>query len=54
VKVKKHKNKIKSLIKLKKIKPRHIKAIIIQVNIIHIMWMRNIEYEGDNLILVDE
>jgi hypothetical protein len=36
------------------IKPRHIKAIIIQVNRINIMWMRNIEYEGDNLMLIDE
>jgi hypothetical protein len=45
---------MKSLIKLKKIKPRHIKATIIQVNTIHIMWMGNIEYEGDNLMLVDE
>jgi hypothetical protein len=43
-----------SLIKLKKIKPRHIKATIIQVNTIHIMWMGNIEYEGDNLMLVVE
>jgi hypothetical protein len=31
-----------------------IKATIIQVNTIHIMWMGNIEYEGDNLMLVDE
>jgi hypothetical protein len=45
---------MKILIKLKRIKPRHIKAFIIQVNTIHILWMRNIEHEGDNLMLIDE
>jgi hypothetical protein len=29
-------------------------ATIIHANTIHIMWMGNIEYEGDNLMLVDE
>ena len=49
-----NKSQIKSLIRLKKVKPRHIKTIIVQVNTIHIMWMGNIEYERDNLMLVDE
>ena len=31
-----------------------MKTTIIQVKTIHIMWMGNIEYEGDNLMLVDE
>ena len=45
---------MKILIKLKKVKPRHIKAIIIQFKTIHIMQTGNIEYERDNLMLVDE
>jgi hypothetical protein len=31
-----------------------MKETIIQVNTMHIMWMGNIEYEGENLMLVDE
>ena len=42
------------LIKLNKIKPRHVKTTIIQVKTINIMWMGNIEYEEDKLMLVDE
>ena len=42
------------LIELNKVKLRHVKTTIIQVMTMHIMWMGNIEYEGDNLMLVDE
>ena len=54
MKVKKQSKPNKEPNKLKKVKPRHIKAIIIQVKTIHIMWTGNIEYERDNLMLVDE
>jgi hypothetical protein len=48
------KEKKKEPNKTKEDKPRHIKTTIIQVNTIHIMWMGNIEYEEDNLMLIDE
>ena len=45
-----NKNQIKNLIKLNRIKPKIIKATIYNVY----MWMGNIEFEGDNLMLVDQ
>jgi hypothetical protein len=39
-----------NLIKLNRIKPNIIKATIYNAY----MWMSNIEFEGDNLMLVDE
>ena len=54
MKVKKQSKPNKEPNKTKEGKTKTYKAIIIQVKTIHIMWTGNIEYERDNLMLVDE